>query len=95
MATAAATQTKNKSVLWDWLTTVDHKKLAVLYLIAGTLFFVKAGVMAVLIRIQLMTAENDLISAYYDALYNYVVPSCDTVIVWFYELCNSTTNRCS
>lgn len=62
MATAAATQTKNKSVLWDWLTTVDHKKLAVLYLIAGTLFFVKAGVMAVLIRIQLMTAENDLIS---------------------------------
>ncbi|RSL31145.1 cytochrome c oxidase subunit I [Salibacterium salarium] len=52
----------NKSVLWDWLTTVDHKKLAVLYLIAGTLFFVKAGVMALFMRIQLMSAENDFLT---------------------------------
>ncbi len=29
---------KDKSVLMDWLTTVDHKKLGVMYLIAGTLF---------------------------------------------------------
>ncbi|WP_257008387.1 cytochrome c oxidase subunit I [Bacillus sp. FJAT-45350] len=53
---------KEKSVLWDWLTTVDHKKIAVLYLVAGTLFFVKAGVMALLIRIQLMYPEMTFLS---------------------------------
>ncbi|SFL57701.1 cytochrome c oxidase subunit I [Salibacterium qingdaonense] len=61
MATATATNT-NKSVLWDWLTTVDHKKLAVLYLIAGALFFLKAGLMAIFMRIQLMSAENTFLS---------------------------------
>ncbi|MFZ4451444.1 cytochrome c oxidase subunit I [Salibacterium aidingense] len=53
---------KNKSVLWDWLTTVDHKKIAILYLIAGTLFFIKAGMMALLMRIQLMYPENSFLS---------------------------------
>ncbi|WP_240375698.1 cytochrome c oxidase subunit I [Bacillus piscicola] len=56
------TAKKEKSVLWDWLTTVDHKKLAILYLVAGTLFFVKAGVMALFIRIQLMIPENDFMT---------------------------------
>ncbi|MBM7635075.1 cytochrome c oxidase subunit I [Geomicrobium sediminis] len=57
-----ATNTLQKSVLWDWLTTVDHKKLAVLYLISGTLFFLKAGLMAVFMRIQLMFPMNDFLS---------------------------------
>ncbi|AXF55506.1 cytochrome c oxidase subunit I [Salicibibacter kimchii] len=57
-----ATNTRKKSVLWDWLTTVDHKKIAILYLIAGTLFFVKAGLMAVLFRIQLIAPEMEFIS---------------------------------
>ncbi|SFP03402.1 cytochrome c oxidase subunit I [Salibacterium halotolerans] len=61
MATATATNT-NKSVLWDWLTTVDHKKLSVLYLIAGALFFLKAGAMAIFMRIQLMSPENTFLS---------------------------------
>ncbi|SFE42170.1 cytochrome c oxidase subunit I [Alteribacillus iranensis] len=62
MATATATANKKKSVVWDWLTTVDHKKLAILYLVAGTLFFVKAGLMALFIRIQLMVPENDFMT---------------------------------
>ncbi|QDI90636.1 cytochrome c oxidase subunit I [Salicibibacter halophilus] len=57
-----ATNTRKKSVLWDWLTTVDHKKIAILYLIAGALFFVKAGLMAVLFRIQLIAPEMEFIS---------------------------------
>ena len=27
------------ATLWDYLTTVDHKKIAILYLIAGGFFF--------------------------------------------------------
>ncbi|MFC5712295.1 cytochrome c oxidase subunit I [Thalassorhabdus alkalitolerans] len=61
MASTTA-DTQSKSVLWDWLTTVDHKKLGVLYLIAGTLFFVQAGVMALFMRIQLMYPEMQFIS---------------------------------
>ncbi|MGY4688693.1 cytochrome c oxidase subunit I [Salibacterium sp. K-3] len=53
---------QKKSVLWDWMTTVDHKKIAVLYLIGGTLFFMKAGVMALLMRLQLMYPEQSFLS---------------------------------
>ncbi|MFF5993184.1 cytochrome c oxidase subunit I [Lysinibacillus sp. KU-BSD001] len=49
--------------IWDYLTTVDHKKIAILYLVAGTLFFAIAGFEALLIRIQLMIPNNDFISA--------------------------------
>ncbi|GGG20818.1 cytochrome c oxidase subunit 1 [Lysinibacillus alkalisoli] len=51
------------ATVWDYLTTVDHKKIAVMYLLGGTLFFVIAGLEAVLMRIQLMYPENDFVSA--------------------------------
>ncbi|WP_128895273.1 cytochrome c oxidase subunit I [Longirhabdus pacifica] len=38
----------------DWLTTVDHKKIGIMYLIAGAFFFVIGGIEALLIRLQLM-----------------------------------------
>lgn len=47
----------------DWITTVDHKKIAVLYLIAGGFFFGIGGIEAILIRIQLMKPMNDFVSA--------------------------------
>lgn len=49
-------------MIWDWLTTVDHKKIGVMYLVAGTFFFIKAGVMALFIRIQLMYPESLFVS---------------------------------
>jgi len=51
------------ALVWEYLTTVDHKKLAVLYLFAGTLFFAIAGLEALLMRIQLMIPNNDFVSA--------------------------------
>ncbi|GAB0167325.1 cytochrome c oxidase subunit I [Lysinibacillus sp. CTST325] len=51
------------ATVWDYITTVDHKKLAVMYLLAGTLFFAIAGFEALLMRIQLMKPNNDFISA--------------------------------
>lgn len=47
----------------DWLTTVDHKKIAILYLVAGFLFFFVGGLEAILIRIQLMKPMNDFVAA--------------------------------
>ncbi|MFD0676820.1 MULTISPECIES: cytochrome c oxidase subunit I [unclassified Paenibacillus] len=44
----------------DWLTTVDHKKIGILYLIFGGFFFLLGGLEAVLIRIQLMFPDNKI-----------------------------------
>ncbi|KAB7707937.1 cytochrome ubiquinol oxidase subunit I [Bacillus aerolatus] len=51
------------STVWDYLTTVDHKKIAILYLIAGGFFFLLGGIEAMLIRIQLAVPNNDFVSA--------------------------------
>lgn len=53
MAHAHAHTAKRYSGLMDWLTTVDHKKIGILYLIGGALFFLIGGIEAILIRIQL------------------------------------------
>ncbi len=47
----------------DWLTTVDHKKIGILYLMAGGLFFLVGGLEAVMIRIQLIKPMNDFVGA--------------------------------
>ncbi|RUS46808.1 cytochrome c oxidase subunit I [Cohnella sp. AR92] len=47
----------------DWLTTVDHKKIGILYLIAGGLFFLVGGLEAILIRIQLIGPQKDFVGA--------------------------------
>lgn len=60
-----STLTQKKGFLgtiWDYLTTVDHKKIAKLYLIAGGFFFLVGGLEAMFIRIQLATPENDFVS---------------------------------
>jgi len=44
-----------------WLTTTDHKKIGIAYLVASLVFFVLGGVEALLMRLQLMSANNDLI----------------------------------
>jgi cytochrome c oxidase subunit 1 len=63
LSTIAAKKKGFGATLWDYLTTVDHKKIAILYLIAGGLFFLIGGVEALLIRIQLAVPNNDFVSA--------------------------------
>ncbi|HSB78089.1 MAG TPA: cbb3-type cytochrome c oxidase subunit I, partial [Candidatus Methylomirabilis sp.] len=47
----------------SWLLTTDHKRIAILYLLAATLFFLLGSVYAGLIRLNLMTPYGDLIQA--------------------------------
>ena len=63
MAQTSARKQGVGSVIWEYLTTVDHKKIAILYLIAGGFFFVLGGIEAMLIRIQLAVPNNDFLSA--------------------------------
>lgn len=39
--------------IWSWLTTVDHKKIGIMYLAMTMVFFVIAGILALIIRTQL------------------------------------------
>lgn len=53
---------KRYSGLMDWLTTVDHKKIGILYFIAGFFFFLIGGLEAIIIRIQLLKPMNDVVA---------------------------------
>src|ERR1700756_3700831 len=47
--------------LHDWVTTVDHKRLGILYIIYALAFLLIAGVEAMIIRIQLIRPHNDFV----------------------------------
>ena len=51
-----------KTGIVSWLTTVDHKRIGLMYGIAALLFFLVGGVEALLIRIQLAVPNNTFIS---------------------------------
>ncbi|MGN6484442.1 MAG: cbb3-type cytochrome c oxidase subunit I, partial [Thermomicrobiales bacterium] len=60
-ASASATASRSGGV-YAWVTTVDHKKIAIMYILAATVFFVLGGLEAVVMRIQLSKPENTLVS---------------------------------
>jgi len=47
----------------DWLVTVDHKKLGIMYGVAAFFFFIVGGVEALLIRLQLIGPDRKVLSA--------------------------------
>ena len=46
------------SGLWSWLTTVDHKRIGVMYIYTIIAFFIVGGLFALALRLELMTAEK-------------------------------------
>src|ERR1700680_1062090 len=48
--------------LHQWLATVDHKRLGILYIVSALMFLVIGGVEALIIRIQLMHSHNNFVS---------------------------------
>jgi cytochrome c oxidase subunit I len=48
--------------LWSWLTTVDHKRIGILYGSTAFLFFLIGGIEALLLRIQLGSPNNTFLS---------------------------------
>lgn len=67
------------ATLWEWLTTVDHKKLGILYFLGGGFFFVLGGIEALLIRIQLLVPNNDFVSA---GLFNQLITMHGTTMIF-------------
>ncbi len=48
--------------LHEWVTTVDHKRLGILYIIYALVFLLIGGIEATVIRIQLIRPHNDFVS---------------------------------
>ncbi|HEX7127434.1 MAG TPA: cytochrome c oxidase subunit I [Thermodesulfobacteriota bacterium] len=60
---AAAAPSSRTGRLWDWITTVDHKRIGILYGVTAGLFFLLGGVEALLIRVQLALPGNTVVDA--------------------------------
>lgn len=76
----SSTAVSRKSVIWDWITTVDHKKIGIMYLLTGIFFFGVAGLEALLMRIQLMFPEMSFIG---EQTYNELLTMHGTMMLFF------------
>jgi cytochrome c oxidase subunit I len=88
MATAAVVETGERENylnasygLKSWLLTVDHKRIAMLYLISITFFFFIGGFFALLIRLELLTPAGDLVQA---DVYNKLFTMHGQVMIFFF-----------
>jgi cytochrome c oxidase subunit 1 len=81
----------NASFGWrSWLFTLDHKRIALLFLITITFFFFLGGTFATMIRLELMTPQGDLFQAQtYNKLFSmhgivmiflFLIPSIPSVL---------------
>jgi cytochrome c oxidase subunit 1 len=61
-ATDVLARPASASGLWSWITTVDHKRIGILYGVTAFLFFLLAGIEAGVIRMQLARPDSTLVS---------------------------------
>src|SRR6476659_3396445 len=67
--------------LKSWLLTKDHKRIAILYLISVSIFFVIGGLYALMIRVELLTPAGDLVQP---DTYNKMFTIHGIVMVFFF-----------
>jgi cytochrome c oxidase subunit I len=65
----------------SWLLTRDHKRIAILYLFAVTVFFVVGGIAATVVRLELMTPPGDLVES---ETYNKLFTVHGVMMVFFF-----------
>lgn len=87
MATVTTTPVEQQNYLnanygiKSWLLTVDHKRIALLYLISITLMFFIGGFAATLVRLELLTPAGDLMTS---DTYNKVFSIHGIIMVFFF-----------
>jgi cytochrome c oxidase subunit I len=65
----------------DWLTTTDHKKIGIMYLVTTIVFFMLGGIEALLMRSQLSVPNNTLITSEH---YNQLLTMHGTTMVFLF-----------
>jgi cytochrome aa3-600 menaquinol oxidase subunit 1 len=78
---AGLTYFKKWGYLWrEWLTTVDHKRIGIMYLLSALLMLFRGGVDALMMRAQLARPENTLLDAQH---YNEIFTTHGIVMILF------------
>jgi len=67
-------------VLHDWVVTVDHKKLGLMYILYSLVFLVIGGIEATIIRLQLIVPHNHLVSP---QVFNRMMTMHGTTMIFF------------
>lgn len=65
--------------LWSWLSTVDHKRIGILYMISVMIFFALGGTFAMLIRWELFSTGKNIMDAH---LYNQAMTFHGAIMVF-------------
>jgi cytochrome c oxidase subunit I len=68
-----------KSGLWSWLTTLDHKRIGILYMISVMVFFLIGGIFAMLLRLELFSVGKNIMDA---RIYNQVMTFHGAIMVF-------------
>ena len=55
--------TKTEYGWWSWITTVDHKRIGIMYGVTALAFFLLGGLEALIIRTQLVRPDNNVVDA--------------------------------
>ena len=71
----------DEHTLWSWLTTTDHKRIGILYLLSITAFFIIGAVAAGLVRLSLVVPNGQIFS---NDTYNRLFTIHGVVMVWFF-----------
>ena len=71
----------SKRGLMSWLVTVDHKRLGLMYLASVMFFFLIAGILAIVLRTELFTPDQDFMSA---QTYNQVFTLHGAIMVFLF-----------
>jgi cytochrome c oxidase subunit 1 len=61
-ARAETTPAWQRGKVASWLVTTDHKRIGILYISTALVFFVLAGLMSLVVRLQLSQANADIVS---------------------------------
>ena len=78
----AAHEVPRRQRSWvSWLTTTDHKRIGIMYLVASWIFFAIGGVEALIMRLQLSQADNTLVTP---QTYNTLVTMHGTTMVFLF-----------
>ena len=71
----------NGSTLKSWLLTKDHKRIAIMYLISISVFFLMGGLYAAAIRLELLTPASDLMET---GTYNKAFTQHGILMIFFF-----------
>ncbi|MEJ7847992.1 MAG: cbb3-type cytochrome c oxidase subunit I [Pyrinomonadaceae bacterium] len=71
----------NGSTLKSWLLTKDHKRIAIMYLLSVSAFFLMGGVYASAIRLELLTPASDLMES---GTYNKAFTQHGILMIFFF-----------